>query len=144
MKEKIALLKKGIIIQETDSLGKYKTALNAEIKELYPKVYKNYREYILNTPRYERLGNALMLEVADGLHVVTILGHYSYAYTNAEDVHQYDLIMKALQDVSEFAEGYEIPKDEIYYTERLGCELGLYEQFHEVEECATQLGFTKL
>lgn len=125
-------------------MGKFKTSLNELIKELYPTVYTDYRNYIFNTSRYERLGNVIITEVTEDLFVANILGHYSYADTIEKDVHEYNLIQKALEVVAVFAKDHAYDSKEVYYTERLGCKLGIYDGFESIENKASELGFTKL
>lgn len=118
---------KGIIVQEVNCQSKFKTALNREIKHVFPEVYDDYKEYIANRNKYLILGNVLFTRINEELIVASIFGQFYYLTDLKKDEHEYELIKNALIAIRNLANVDGIPLDSVYVPERLGCDLGKYE-----------------
>lgn len=137
-------IQEGIIVQEVNCQGKFKTALNREIKDVFPEVFDSYKDYLAERNKYLVLGNVLFTEINDKLTVASIFGQFYYLTDLNKDEHEANLIENALIAIRNFANVVETPLNEVYVPERLGCDLGVYESWDNLSKVVKDLGLTEV
>lgn len=134
----------GIIIQEVNCQGKFKTALNREIKSVYPEVFADYKRYISERNKYLILGNVLFTKINDKLTVASIFGQFYYLTDLNKDEHETLLIENALVAIKNYAGVNEVSLNKVYAPTRLGCDLGKYTDWEQLSKVVNDLGFTEV
>lgn len=98
----ILTVEEGIICSQVNCMGVMGSGLAKSIRDKWPKVYVEYKEYCdkFENKKYQLLGNILMVEVADNLFVANLFGQYDYGLDGRKT--EYCAVNNALQELHAF------------------------------------------
>lgn len=102
-----------IIAHQVNCLGAFNSGVAKSIRECFPEVFKDYKEFVDKTKDtnslYNLLGVAQIIPLRDGQkkYVANLFGQYNYGYDGKQYTHNIKL-SSALKSLSDFAKRYNL------------------------------------
>ncbi|MGL5190517.1 MAG: macro domain-containing protein [Cetobacterium sp.] len=108
-------VKSGIIVHQVNCMGVMGAGLAKQIKDKYPNVYYDYKDYCKTYDNI--LGDVYASRVDDKLMIIHLFGQYSYGRNKKQT--DYDAFEKALIMLKQIDDG----KNTFYFPYGIGCGL---------------------